>query len=233
MPPPPPAAPPSAPADRGDDDLSDILALLADEPASALDEAETAASQIAARSDSVTRPAPDVGARLTDPRDLERPSTASTIVVESEGGINFDPSFASFGKRALELVVDTIVLGLAMLPGLVIAAIAGSLWFVGLFVALIGFVLFVVLAARSIAANGQWLGNRVAGTRVVDGITGANIDVGRAGLRVAVRHLISSILFLGFLIAFTDGQRRTFHDRLARTVVIGRPREVWTVDDGR
>lgn len=215
MPPPPSATPPSAPADRGDDDLNDILAQLADEPASALDEAGAAASQIAAPSESVTRSEPGVGARLTDPRDLERPSAASTIVVESEGGINFDPSFASFGKRAVELIVDTIVLGLAMLPGLVIAAMAGSLWFVGLFVALIGFVLFVVLAARSIAADGQWLGNRVAGTRIVDGITGANIDVGRAGLRVAVRHLISSVLFLGFLIAFTDGQRRTFHDRLA------------------
>ena len=45
-----------------------------------------------------------------------------------------------------------------------------------------------------------------------------------------VRYLISTIFFIGFLIAFTDGQRRTFHDRLARTVVVGRAREVWTAD---
>jgi hypothetical protein len=48
---------------------------------------------------------------------------------------------------------------------------------------------------------------------------------------MAVRHLISTIFFFGFLIAFADGQRRTFHDRLASTVVIGRDREVWTADE--
>ena len=47
------------------------------------------------------------GKKLTDPRDLERPSTASGIVIESEGGIQFDPSFAPFSKRALELIVDS------------------------------------------------------------------------------------------------------------------------------
>jgi uncharacterized RDD family membrane protein YckC len=46
-----------------------------------------------------------------------------------------------------------------------------------------------------------------------------------------VRFLISPIFLLGFLIAFFDGQRRTFHDRIAETVVIGRPREVWSSDD--
>ena len=66
------------------------------------------------------------------------------------------------------------------------------------------------------------------GSRIING---ADIDVGRAALRLLVRHLISTILLIGFLVAFTDGQRRTFHDRLARTVVIGREREVWTSGD--
>ena len=152
-------------------------------------------------------------------------------MIESEGGLEFDPTFAPFSKRALELIIDTLVLWLALLPGVVIAAVASSLWFVGLLVSLIGFVLFVVFAARSIAASGQSLGNRVADTRVVDGINGANIDVGRAALRMTVRHLISTIFFFGFLIAFADSQRRTFHDRLASTVVTGRDREVWTADE--
>ncbi len=171
------------------------------------------------------------GTGLTDPRDLQRPSKASDIVIESEGGLEFDPTFAPFSKRALELIIDTLVLWLALLPGVIIAAVASSLWFVGLLVSLTGFVLFVVFAARSTASSGQSLGNRVAGTRVVDGINGANIDVGRAALRMTVRHLISTIFFFGFLIAFADGQRRTFHDRLASTVVIGRDREVWTADE--
>ena len=88
-------------------------------------------------------------------------------------GLAFDPSFASFGKRALELIVDAIVLDLALLPGVAIAAFAGSLWVLGLIVALLGFLASVALGARSIAASGQSIGNRVAGTRIVDGINGA------------------------------------------------------------
>ena len=116
-------------------------------------------------------------------------------MIESEGGLDFDPSFASFSKRALELIVDTLVLTLALLPGLVIAAVASSLWFVGLLVSLIGFVLFFVVSGTLDRASGKFVGNRVADTRVVDGINGADIDVGRAALRIIVRYLISTILF--------------------------------------
>ncbi len=234
-PPPPSAAstppvpdPPQAPEPAADD-LADILAKLEDEPVPSPEPAPTAAPETATGSRPLDA-VPTVGERLTDPRDLERPSTASQIVIESDGGLDFDPSFASFGSRALELIVDTAVLGLALLPGMAIAAFAGSLWVVGLLVALVGFAAFVTLTARSIASSAQSIGNRIAGTRTVDGINGANIDVGRAALRVAVRFLISTILMIGFIVAFFDGQRRTFHDRLARTVVVGREREVWTVD---
>ena len=166
---------------------------------------------------------------MTDPRDLERPSTASQIVIEAEGGLDFDPTFATFGTRAFELVVDMVVLSLAMLPGLLVAALGGgSMWIVGLLVAGVGFVAYVVLTARSIARSGRSVGNRTADTRVVDGITGKHIDMGRALLRTLVRHVFSTILMLGFIVAFFDSQRRTFHDLLARTVVVGREREVWT-----
>ena len=228
MPPPPPAAA-EPPRGSGDDDLADILAQLEDEPEpppGAADGSDRAPDQAVA---SAAAPTPDGRKKLTDPRDLERPSTASEIVIESDGGLQFDPSFAPFSKRALELIVDSLVLGVFLLPGLIIAA-ASSLWFVGVLVSLIGFVAFVVIAARSIAASSKSFGNRVAGTRIVDGINGSNIDVGRAALWMTVRYLISTIFFIGFLIAFTDGQRRTFHDRLARTVVVGRAREVWTAD---
>lgn len=231
MPPPPSAAAAPPTGEQGADDLADILAQLQDEPVPSPATPDRSAARQDGGVSSTAAPAAGAGKKLTDPRDLERPSTASGIVIESEGGINFDPTFASFDKRALELVVDTAVLGLFLLPGLVIAAVAGSLWVIGVLIALIGFVLFVGVTARSIAAGGQSVGNRVAGTRIVDGINGANIDVGRAALRVAARYLVSMILFLGFLIAFTDGQRRTFHDRLAGSIVTGRERAVWTAGD--
>ncbi len=190
-PPPPAVAPPSTNVEAIRRPRRDILAQMRRTTRSPTPRHRPTTTERRQQPTAARRPAPrlshgdrSVGGRLTDPRDLERPSTASDIVIESEGGIDFDPSFASFGKRTLELIVDTIVLCLVVLPGLVIAAIAGSLWFVGLLVSLIGFVLFVVLTARSIAATGQSLGNRVADTRIVDGINGVNIDVGRAALRV-------------------------------------------------
>lgn len=154
-------------------------------------------------------------------------------MVEVGSGLEFDPTFATFGQRAVGAIVDTLVVNLAMLPGLAILLLGSgtALALIAAFVASIGFVLVVVLAARSIASDGKWIGNRVAGTTVVDGINGSFIDQGRAGLRMIGRHVISPILLVGYIVAFADGQRRTFHDRLAGTVVIRRPREVWSVDD--
>ena len=72
----------------------------------------------------------------------------------------------------------------------------------------------------------------MAGTTVVNGINGSFVDHGRAGLRMFGRHVISPMFLFGYLLAFADGERRTFHDRLAGTVVIRRKRETWTSEDG-
>jgi uncharacterized RDD family membrane protein YckC len=205
------------PSDSARHDLSDLLAQIGS------DDAELPQS-----SSSVVASA----APLTDPRDLERPSRASDIVITSEGGLQFDPSFASFAKRAVGLVVDTAILGLAMIPGIVLAVVSGSPFVVllGIVVALIGFIAINWVAAKAIAKDRQWIGNRIAGTYVVDAINGANLDVPRAVTRLVVRHLFSPILMFGFIAAFFDGQRRTFHDRMAASVVIARQREVWTAE---
>lgn len=189
-------------------------------------------SQIGNEPDEVVPPsAPEVGTELTDPRDLERPIT-DDVVITSTGGLEFDPTFAGFLPRFLGLVVDSILLNLAMLPGLVIILLADSAVaaVLGVLVAFIGFVLVTVIAARSIAKSRQWIGNRVAGTYVVDGINGSNIDAARAGTRLVIRHLISPVFLFGFLAAVADGQRRTFHDRIAGSVVIARTREVWVAE---
>ena len=148
-------------------------------------------------------------------------------------GLKFDPTFASFGERAVSAIVDTVVVTLAVLPGLVIASIGDGVTvaLLGLAVALIGFLAVVVLGARALAANGKWIGNRVAGTTVVDAINGSYIDQGRGALRMFGRHIVSPILLFGYLMALADRQRRTFHDRLAGTVVTRRAPETWSADD--
>ncbi|MEP1126576.1 MAG: RDD family protein [Ilumatobacter sp.] len=233
------------PSSRHEADLDDILARLGEEdweldegPAAHDSPSRSTASPSSGSSAGSTSPpstprGPAVGARLTDPRDLARPSSASGIVVEVGSGVGFDPTFATFGQRALGAIVDTIVVTLAVLPGFLLLRLTdgAGLALLALLLMVGGFTAVVVLAARSIATSGKWIGNRVTGTTVVDGINGSFVDPGRAGLRMIGRHVLSPFLLLGYLVALPDGQRRTFHDRLAGTVVIRRSREVWNADD--
>ncbi len=212
------SAPEQEPDDAGarpvDDDLSDLLDRLHDDL-----ELERAASV-------------DDDQELTDPRDLERPTTES-IVIESEGGLEFQPTFPSWAARVVTLLVDAVIVNIAVFPGFfMIAAGSGILALLGIVLVFFGFVAVNVSYAQSVARTGQWIGNRVTKTRVVDARTGRNLDVASAGARFAVRHVISPILLIGFIVAFGNSQRRTFHDRVATSVVIARPRETWSAGDG-
>jgi len=173
-----------------------------------------------------------VGTELTKPTDVTRPERAQAAIIESEGGIDFDPTFASFGARAIGLAVDLVIIVLLLVPGLALIA-TGSVGLVllGLVVMVAGFGIGTVLYARAVSSTGQSLGNRVAGTKVVDARNGRNVGSGEAGLRYVLRFTVSIIFFIGFLIAFADRQRRTFHDKIAGTVVTRPPRESWSIDD--
>jgi uncharacterized RDD family membrane protein YckC len=175
---------------------------------------------------------PAVGAELTKPTDVERPERAQVARIESEGGIAFDPDLASYGARFVGLVIDNLVTLLCMLPGIALVLVGSTpLIIVGIVVLLLGFAGATVMYARSVASTGQWIGNRISGTRVVDVRTGKTVGTGEAGLRFVVRYWVSSILLIGFLVALGSSQRRTFHDDIAGTVVIRPPRASWSIDD--
>lgn len=175
---------------------------------------------------------PTVGAPLTKPTDVERPARVAAVTIESEGGIDFDPVLASYGARFGGLVIDNVIVLLSMLPGIVLV-IAGStaLIIVGLLLMLAGFGATTVLYARAVSRTGQWVGNRVTNTKVVDVRNGRTVTAGEAGLRFVIRHVVSSILYLGFLIAPFNSQRQTFHDMAAGTIVTRPPRATWSIDD--
>ena len=176
--------------------------------------------------------APEVGAELTKSTDVARPERAAAAIVESEGGIDFDPAFAGFGARAVGLIVDLIVLVVLLAPGVALI-VAGStaLILLGLGAMLVGFAIGTVLYARAVTATGQSLGNRVAGTKVVDARNGRRVESGEAALRYFLRFTVSMIFFVGFVVALFDSQRRTFHDKIAGTVVTRPQRETWSIDD--
>jgi uncharacterized RDD family membrane protein YckC len=203
---------PSGPTSAAtDDDLASLLAQISDEPDMAV---------------------PSVGAPLTKPTDVERPARAAAVTIESEGGIDFDPVLASYGARFVGLVIDNVLVLLCMLPGIAVA-LAGStpLIIVGLLLMLAGFSVATALYARAVSRTGQWIGNRVTNTKVVDVRNGRTVTSGEAGLRFVIRYFVSSILYIGFLIAPFNSQRQTFHDMVAGTVVTRPPRATWSIDD--
>lgn len=211
-PPDPPSRAPGGPASAATDgDLASLLSQLSDEP---------------------DRTAPTLGAPLTEPTDVERPARAAVLTIESGGGVDFDPVLASHGKRFVGLVIDTVIVLLCTLPGMVLLVTGSTtLVIVGLLVMLAGFVVATVLYGRAVSSTGQWIGNRVTNTRVVDVRNGGTVTAGEAGLRFVIRYFVSSILFIGFLIALFDSQRQTLHDRVGGTVVTRPPRATWSIDD--
>jgi uncharacterized RDD family membrane protein YckC len=173
----------------------------------------------------------DVKAPLTQPTEASRPTHAASVI-ESDGGLEFRPSFASFGSRFTGFVVDSLILMLWMIPGAVLIA-TGSVGLIvlGLVLAACGFGVATVMYARAVSSSGQSVGNRLASTTVVDARNGSFISAGDAGVRFVIRQVVSVILFIGFLMALGNSQRRTFHDDVAGTVVTRPPRESWSIED--
>lgn len=199
-----------------DDDLQDLLDRLHDD----MDLGEQT-------------PTVPVGSATTSPAEVTRPSLASDVVIQVGDGIAFQPSFASFGARLCGLLIDVAVLTVLCLPG--IAAIAfgsgGLMVALGAVLLFAGFCVATVSYARGVARRGQSIGNRVTRTRVVDARNGHTVSAGDAGTRYVLRMLVSMILFIGFLMALGNSQRRTFHDNIAGTVVIRPTRASWSIDD--
>lgn len=175
---------------------------------------------------------PTVGAALTKPTDAARPERAEVAKIVTEGGIDFHPDFASFGARFVGFVIDTAILLVAMTPGIVLVAVGSTpLLLAGLVLMAAAFCVVTALYARSVAASGQWIGNRVMSTKVVDVHNGRTVPVGSAATRFVIRTLVSTILLLGFIVAFFNADRRAFHDNFAGTVVTRPARERWSIDD--
>jgi uncharacterized RDD family membrane protein YckC len=68
-------------------------------------------------------------------------------------------------------------------------------------------------------ASGQTIGKMLAGVRVVGETTG-RVPLGSAVLRAAATLLTIASLGIGYVPALSGGERRTLHDRLARTRVV-------------
>jgi uncharacterized RDD family membrane protein YckC len=83
-----------------------------------------------------------------------------------------------------------------------------------------GLIVSIVYYVGSWAKSGQTIGKAVTGIKVV-GTDGAPVSWGQALLRY-LGYIVSGALFsLGFLWLAFDPRRQGWHDKIARTVVIG------------
>jgi uncharacterized RDD family membrane protein YckC len=126
---------------------------------------------------------------------------------------------ASFGRRFVALLVDTVVLLVAFFVIFGIAsAIDEALGVIALFVLIIGiFAYYIVLEG---GPTGQTLGKRALGIRVIDQNTGTPIGYGRGAIRLIARYLSQLPCYLGYFWMLWDKEKQTWHDKLSTSVVV-------------
>ena len=127
---------------------------------------------------------------------------------------------ASVGRRLLAWILDALLGGALVAPLIMLTTTAGtgpkrSAVFVAATIAWLA-----LLGVLEGGRRGATPGKRAVGVRVVDASNGSSIGVPFGLLRRAAYVLGGLLLYVGWLIALLDVQRRTFHDRVARTLVI-------------
>ena len=144
--------------------------------------------------------------------DANRPANLAPVGRRIEAFV-FDAVVVFFGSLVLQLL-------LGGMSGLENPIFAVGRFEMGTVVYLINLVLivayFVVMRTR---LSGQTLGARAAHVRVVAS-GGGQLDPATALVRLLVALVSMLVIFLGYLPALFDPQRRTLQDRVARTLVI-------------
>lgn len=173
---------------------------------------------------------------------VDEPEPAPAVAAPAQARVKTKNRLASIGKRWLAIVIDgfivAIVTVLLLLAGGAMtpleAAIAGAdeaalsaafsqfqsnTLAVNLIVSAVYNVLLMVMF------NGQTLGKMMLRLRVVKK-RGGRITILDAILRNVFGYMISQIFLLGYLWALFDGEKQTWHDKMAGTLVVEERRAV-------
>ena len=139
-------------------------------------------------------------------------------------------AYASWGQRVGAVLLDGLLSSAAVFVVFLVASIAGGV--LGLvsdtlgavvtgLVGLTGYVgILVVLVLTGAAPYGQTPGKHIVGIRVVD-TSGHTISKGLAVARYFSTILSALPCYLGFLWPLWDPEKRTFHDMVVNTRVVG------------
>jgi len=163
------------------------------------------------------------------------PQSTVTDVVDPFAGF----VLADRGTRLVAVILDTLIGGamtwVPFLAGTLLAAVAsgrqsnrmaGPFLVLGVIPALVGGIVWCWLTIRFVRQNGQTIGKRLLGVKVVRS-DGSRASLGRIfWLRNVVNVLISVIPIVGFIYGFADNlfifseSRQCLHDKIADTIVV-------------
>ncbi len=122
---------------------------------------------------------------------------------------------AGFGPRLGAALLDGLIVGLPF--SVLAAAIPDAAVAIQLLSVLAGIAYHVLLEG---GRTGQTLGKRAVGIRVLDLHGGGPIGYGRATIRYFGRIVSTLPLLLGYLWMLWDGEKQTWHDKFASSVVV-------------
>ena len=130
----------------------------------------------------------------------------------SYGGEGPSGPRASFGRRVVAYLIDSILIGIVY--GIAYAISEPLGWVASLVTGLIYFSYF------DGSENGQTVGKMALGIRVIDFRTGGPIGFGRGFIRWLGRIVSTIPCFLGYFWALWDKEKQGWQDKIATTVVV-------------
>ena len=133
--------------------------------------------------------------------------------------------YGGFFERLVAVIIDAVIVGLAgFLIGIVFGvlfALLGQRSVPSAISNFLGALISWTYSVYFISQKGQTLGKKAMSLRVQSESTGQNLDVVSAILREVVGKFLSgAVLLLGFLWMLWDGKKQTWHDKIAKSVVI-------------
>jgi uncharacterized RDD family membrane protein YckC len=132
-------------------------------------------------------------------------------------------NFAPLGRRVCAAIADLFVVGFAVTPFAAIIELRNGNW--GdprVEVTMGGIVVLAMLLYQtaSIGLSGRTFGMAIFSLRAVDSRSGVHPSTLQSIARAISYVLVIATGFLGILTALFDGERRTIHDMLSRTVLV-------------
>lgn len=136
--------------------------------------------------------------------------------------------YAGFWWRFLAVLIDGIIIGIPL--NILAAALglgssssgSGSFnYSVGGGGSLLTTVLFLLYEVLTLTYwNGQTIGKKICGVRVVNAATGGAVNLGQSVIRYLMKIVSGFVLLLGYLWMLWDPNKQTWHDKVAKTYVI-------------